>query len=162
MPCHPNEGLASKKLSALLDSEIGVILNLLTTDEFEARRFTVGSFPNYSTLLKSIAESRKQKVTCLRFPIRDMGVPSKPQMIEMLDAIDKYIEKTIPVYFHCFAGLGRTGTVAGCWLVRHGMEGEEALKELTTLRTEQGTIAYGMSPQSEIQFDFVRSWNIGD
>ena len=31
------------------------------------------------------------------------------------------------MYLHCWGGVGRTGTVVGCWLVRHGRTGDEAL-----------------------------------
>ena len=31
---------------------------------------------------------------------------------------------------HCWGGVGRTGTTVGCWLVRHGRSGTEALAEL--------------------------------
>ena len=37
-----------------------------------------------------------------------------------------------PVYVHCWGGIGRTGTVVGCWLVRHGMTGDEALAEFAS------------------------------
>ena len=31
------------------------------------------------------------------------------------------------VYIHCRAGIGRTGLVAGCFLVEQGRDGERAL-----------------------------------
>ena len=31
------------------------------------------------------------------------------------------------VYLHCRAGIGRTGTVAACWLVQHGLDADQAL-----------------------------------
>ena len=34
------------------------------------------------------------------------------------------------VYLHCRAGIGRTGTVVGCYLVEQGYDGERALREL--------------------------------
>ena len=34
------------------------------------------------------------------------------------------------VYVYCWGGIGRTSTAVGCWLVRHGMTGDEALAEI--------------------------------
>ena len=59
-----------------------------------------------------------------RHSIVDMDVPrSQQQTAGILDAIDKALEDGKNVYVHCWGGIGRTGTVVGCWLVRHGMTG---------------------------------------
>ena len=34
------------------------------------------------------------------------------------------------VYVHCWGGIGRTGTTVGCWFVRHGRTGDQALAEI--------------------------------
>ena len=36
-------------------------------------------------------------------------------------------------YVHCRAGIGRTGTVIGCYLAEQGLEGAEALRQLNQL-----------------------------
>jgi len=94
--------------------------------------------------------------TYRRFPIRDFSCPSVEGMTSILDAIDAALESDI-VYVHCWGGSGRTGTAIGCWLVRHGMDCEEALTTIATLRRET---AYGdkRSPESDEQCDFVRAW----
>ena len=91
-----------------------------------------------------------------RFPIRDFCVPSADEMAAILDALDAALEQDV-VYLHCWGGSGRTGTVVGCWLVRHGMDCDEALATIAALRRET---AYGVkrSPESDEQCDFVRAW----
>ncbi len=37
---------------------------------------------------------------------------------------------------HCWGGVGRTGTVVGCWLVRHGLDDGDAIARIATLRRE--------------------------
>jgi protein-tyrosine phosphatase len=80
-------------------------------------------------------------------------------MAAALDAVDRGIGEGLGVYVHCLGGIGRTGTLVGCWLVRHGLAGDEAL----------AAIAHGWkgvakrwraprSPQTEEQHAYVRSW----
>ena len=59
--------------------------------------------------------------------IRDMRVCNERHMRRVLDAIDKDIADGRTVYVHCWGGIGRTGMVIGCWLVRHGMMVDRAL-----------------------------------
>ena len=64
-------------------------------------------------------------------PIRDVSVPDHPDvMTGILDAIDTSMDAGHTVYVHCWGGVGRTGTVVGCWLVRHGLAGDEALDQI--------------------------------
>lgn len=153
--------VATAKLTSLLESGVQVCLNLLEISEFEQRPFAAGSYPNYSHEIKQLAATRGSAITCLRFPIRDMGVPTVSEMVRILDAIDAGLAKEQPVYFHCYAGLGRTGTVAGCWLVRHNLGGEDVLLTLDKIRQAQGTAAFGSSPQTETQCNFVLNWKQG-
>lgn len=74
------------------------------------------------------------RVRMIRRAIRDGGVPSDEEMDAILDLIDAELESGETVYVHCWGGRGRTGTVVGCWLVRHGLSGEEALARIAELR----------------------------
>jgi hypothetical protein len=91
-----------------------------------------------------------------RFPIRDFSCPSADEMTATLDALDAALERDV-VYVHCLGGSGRTGTVIGCWLVRHGMDAEQALRTIAALRRET---AYGerRSPETDEQCALVRAW----
>ena len=56
-------------------------------------------------------------------------------MTAILDAIDTSLTGGRLVYVHCWGGVGRTGTVVGCWLLRHGLATRDAvLDTLAQLR----------------------------
>ena len=83
-------------------------------------------------------------------------------MKQILDEIDTAIEHDRPVYLHCWGGRGRTGTVVGCWLVRHGKAtGDEALAMIQRLRKNDPT-SYMPSPETGKQKSMVTSWRIGE
>ncbi|MBI4172846.1 MAG: dual specificity protein phosphatase family protein [Actinobacteria bacterium] len=90
----------------------------------------------------------------VRFPIPDHGVPSEEQMAALLDALDAALGETRGVYVHCLAGAGRTGTVIGCWLVRHGLTGDEALVAIA----ERRGAGCRPSPETREQRALVLGW----
>jgi protein-tyrosine phosphatase len=87
-----------------------------------------------------------------RFPIADWGTPSPELMREILDELAAAIDDGRTVYVHCRGGIGRTGTVVGCWLVRGGSSGEEAIATIAALRGDS------FSPETREQHEFVRTW----
>jgi protein-tyrosine phosphatase len=56
--------------------------------------------------------------------------------------------------------VGRTGTVVGCYLVRHGLSGEAALQRIPELRRQTDT-PWKSSPESDFQINFVKHWRVG-
>ncbi len=86
----------------------------------------------------------------LHHPIPDMGLPADVDVV--LDAIDEALTEGHTVYVHCFAGRGRTGTVIGCWLARHGST--DPLTDLAALRSHLDT----PSPETEAQRRFVAAY----
>ena len=93
-----------------------------------------GELESYYAVLIEEASRLGAAPVYQRWPIRDGGTPTIAMMTEILDAIDASVETGKTVYLHCMAGLGRTGVVVGCYLVRHGMSGEDALEEIWRLR----------------------------
>ena len=53
--------------------------------------------------------------------------------------------------------MGRTGTTIGCYLVRHGLSGEEALNKIDELRNNVAG-NFRDSPETEEQKTFVLNW----
>jgi hypothetical protein len=92
-------------------------------------------------------------------PIVDLGVPTVPQLTRILDELDT-ITAEGTAYVHCWGGIGRTGTIIGCWLVRHGLDQGDAIARIAELR--RGVLDAAMpSPQTPAQRELVRSWRRG-
>ena len=75
--------------------------------------------PSYEALLP-FATLDGRRVQYLREPIPDHGVPAgREVMARVLAMIDDALAADHVVYVHCRAGIGRSATVAGCWLASH-------------------------------------------
>lgn len=115
----------------------------------------------YPADLSRYAAEAGREVECLRRPIPDMSVPTVEAMKEILDGIDAAVAAGRRAYVHCWGGFGRTGTVVGCYLVRHGMaEGEQALAMIRYLRRTDAKANID-SPQTDQQRQFVLDWRRG-
>lgn len=96
-------------------------------------------------------------VQYFNYPILDFSTPSKQVMHEILNRIHTTLAEDRKIYLHCYAGLGRTGTVVGCYLVEKGLSGLDALAEIQRLRKLAG-ISAGESPQTKEQREFILNW----
>ena len=138
---------ARPKLRWLLENGVSAFVDLTERGELEP----------YLKVLAEEADRLSAAPEHQRQPIEDMSAPTVEVMSDILDTIDAAVESDKVVYLHCMAGLGRTGVVAGCYLVRHGMSGEEALKEIARLRRDLPG-RHEPSPYTEGQRNMVREW----
>ena len=84
----------------------------------------------------------------------DMGVPEFVDLVSAVDFIHNRITNDEPVMVHCLAGMGRTGTLLACYLVKHQkMSADEAIQKVREERP--GSIQ--SFPQEEIIFQFAKS-----
>ncbi len=150
---------ARRKLQALLDAGIRTTLNLMLEDE---RGYGQKPFVHYDEDFRRLGCDMGLRARCLHHPIPDLHAPSRDQMRIILDHIDLSIQDMSPVYVHCRGGLGRTGAVVGCWLVRHGIAtGDTAIEHIKHLRQNEA-LADEPSPQTPEQYDLIRSWREGE
>ena len=145
-----DEDKAKAKVESLLRAGVSVFIDL--TEDGEHSAYTRGRpLVPYAHL----AESAEH----LRFAIPDGRAPESGAFTTaILDAIDRHIEEGHGVYVHCLGGVGRTGTVVGCWLSRHGHPGSHALERLGQLWQQNPKSLDRDSPERSAQVRYVRSW----
>jgi predicted protein tyrosine phosphatase len=144
-----NEAQARQKLDVLLDAGVRQFVDLTETGEY--------NLVPYWPLVQQLAAARGLEVAHCRLAIPDMSIPSTRHMSTILDAIDGALAEGRPVYVHCFGGIGRTGTVVGCYFVRHGLDAERALAEIARRRADTPD-GYRHSPETEDQRRMVQNW----
>jgi len=147
-----DDRISRLKLRRLLEVGVTFFLDLTEAGEYNLKP--------YLSLLQGEVSDLGRSVEYRRKPIQDRGTPTPEEMKRILDMIDSGLAEGQTLYVHCYGGIGRTGTVVGCYLVRHGMSGEEALAEIARLR--QGTPERWItSPETEAQQQMVRNWPAG-
>jgi hypothetical protein len=147
-PGHRDDDRAREKLRRVLEAGIRSFVDLTEVDD---------PLEPYEGLLKEVADDLDVEVRYTRLPIRDMHIPTAERMTEILERVTAEVEAGRAVYFHCWGGIGRTGTVAGCWLVEQGLHCDEALAKISELRKATPD-AWKASPQTDAQRTFVREW----
>ena len=92
-------------------------------------------------------------VNYLHVSSNDMGVPEFADLTYAVDFIHRRITNSEPVMVHCLAGMGRTGTVLACYLVKYqNMPADKAIQKIREERS--GSIQ--SYPQEEIIFRFEK------
>ncbi len=144
----------SQRIQAFLDTGISLFINLIGEEE---ENDELGS---YLPLLKSQAPDDSRAIECRRFSIPDQQIPPIELMVDILNTLDRGLEAGQKVYVHCWGGIGRTGIVVGCYLVRHGINAKTALCEIARLREHTRDYRYP-SPTQSCQQQMILNWRTG-
>jgi len=153
-PGSENQMEEERKLKGLIQAGIRHVISLMEPQEYNRPD---DPFPPYVDHMESFAQKLKISVTFDQISIKDFSVPTERQMVRVLNQIDMCInEKT--VYVHCWGGKGRTGTVVGCYLARHGFAtGNEVIKKIKEFRKDTVDCS-DPSPETREQIKMVINW----
>ena len=92
-------------------------------------------------------------VNYLQVHSNDMGIPEFSDLVNSVDFIHQRITNDEPVMVHCLAGLGRTGTILACYLIKYeDMTADDAIEKVR--RERHGSIQ--SFSQEEIIFRFEK------
>ena len=155
-PGDPDPTKHNEKVELLIGAGIRTFVNLMEENE---SNWAGKPFVPYQDLAVKLCP----EVTCVRYPIQDLSTPPVTQMASVLNVIDSSVKVGKPVYVHCWGGVGRTGMVIGCWLLRHGLaEPSNVLVTLMWLRKQDRERGNRASPETDKQQGFVRHWREAD
>lgn len=142
-----------KRIDALLEAGFDTFIDLTKPNE---------TIP-YHHILMEQAKYHDMDVLRHSYPIGDFGLPTPEIMMKILNTLDESLLAGRKVYLHCWGGIGRTGTTVGCYLVRHGRTGEEALHQLAEWwRTVPKSRIHVHSPETRDQAEFILHWRDHD
>ena len=115
--------------------------------------------PSYEALLPFETPDGR-RVEYLREPIADHGVPADRETMQRAIAmLDNALAAGHVVYLHCRAGIGRSATVAGCWLASRSARTSDALDELQRCwRQSAKSREWDEVPETAEQVAYIRGW----
>lgn len=77
---------------------------------------------------------RRADLASVHLPIADFTAPTLAQVDTAVAAINDFRAHGLPTAVHCAAGLGRTGTILACYLVKQGAAPDTAIAEIRARR----------------------------
>jgi len=154
-PGHSDPAKHVTRVNELLDAGARTFVNLMEADETDRDEQPFRSYDD-------IAQQRYADVVMRRYAIVDQSIPTVAWMKDILDEIDASLENGTPVYVQCWGGIGRTGTVIGCWLLRHALaDADGVLDVLKQLRKQDHERGHLASPETRQQREFILQWRDG-
>jgi len=137
MPC-PRASVLAEDMSFYMDLGINTVVCLLEKAEMIARGLAL--------------EERLCHELDLRFehfPIPDRAIPSNLAAFRgLVDKLDLELKQGRNIAIHCYAGIGRTGILAGSLLIRNGIQPQEAIELMSETRGKN-------MPQTQVQYEFL-------
>ena len=97
-----------------------------------------------------LPESWIKNVKYLHVPTEDLSAPDIEKIDNTVDYIHERIKNDEPTMVHCAAGIGRTGTILACYLVKyHGLSTKDAIDKVRkerpgSIQSESQEIAIGL------------------
>ena len=86
-------------------------------------------------LAKEGSLTRRHDLAFQSIPIGDRQVPlSRREFISQVEQLERELERGRNVVLHCRQGIGRTGLVAACLLILHGVSASDAVILLSEAR----------------------------
>jgi ADP-ribosylglycohydrolase len=102
-----------------------------------------------------LLDEARKRVRVLHVPIRDGGLPpDEGVVVDLVEAIHAAATAGENVVIHCRGGLGRAGTVAGCYLRRRGLSVNATFERLKKRHKTS-------CPENQGQRDFVARFPAG-
>ena len=151
-PGHPQPEVAKIRLRSLITLGIRTFVDLTAPADRMAP---------YEGLLVELENEAGGPLRRISLPIADMGIPEAGETMQtILRHIRESCSLSPAVYVHCWGGIGRTGTVVGCWLRECGYDPEAALAHVQHLYTSHmpKVRIHPESPQTPAQKDYIRNW----
>ncbi|MCU1401346.1 MAG: putative protein-tyrosine phosphatase [Acidimicrobiales bacterium] len=122
-------------------AEVGASAVVCLTEDFELS----DRYPGYVRWLDDNSGRR-----AILFPIPDLHAPSVDRLEPLLDTLLDRLASSESLLIHCAAGIGRSGTVAACLLIRLGLAEPDALALVAASRPMAG-------PEVGAQAELVRA-----
>ncbi len=148
-PGHQDPKVARERIEFLADLGVRLFVDLTTGAD--------GLEP-YEQVLGELGVGGMERLAC---PVFDLDVPGSPEVMStILDAVRSAVAADRPVYVHCWGGVGRTGTVVGCWLREQGLPAVAALAKVQRLYRQmpKSRGRHPQSPETVAQRDYIRNW----
>ena len=148
-PAAPNLIESNQKLEGLVRVGIKTVINLTEENEQNRNGIKLFDYDSYLTL---------SEIEVHRKSIKDVSIPTKDRMDDIIELIDNELNEDKPVYFHCWGGVGRTGTVLGCYLLHSKMANKGNVFDVINYLKRTSSINHRQSPETEEQRDFVLNY----